>query len=822
MSTPASHLQLDDLSAALLDAFSGAVAIIDEHRHVLAANDAWTDERLTAVGSALPGDDALSSVLERAGNEPSVTAITIGGMSCRARVQPLPRNLTLVQVDIQSDIDEFAQLGEAMERVLRQFPVIYFRLDEHGVFTESIGAGLANLGLNDRDAVGWNAYDAYPQVADQLKRAMRGEAASYIAEGEHDGRKWAYRTYVSPDFDQGGVLGIALDVTEQFEVREALLTSEALLREVADQVPGVVYSYDTMPDGTRKTRFMGSGLESLLGEEIAGRVTESTTPLFERIAPEGMAQILQVRPKSIDLEIPIDLEYEMRTDDGRWVWVRNVVRSVRLPDGRVRNTGVLMDVTEKHRAEHALRESRELLARTQELANIGGWKHDATTGEVAWTDQLFDILGVPRGTTPSLDLILEKCDKHSEQILRDASTRELAIGESCDLELTIFRTPDDRRTIRLTGQAQMENHKPSMLWGTIQDVTRERALEMELRHAQKMEAVGQLASGIAHEFNNLISTVSGHVDIAQQSLDRDSLAVESLDHVAEAMERAFGLARGLLAFSRKAAPKRELVDIGMVVDQAERLLRRTIPKRIDLDVRPQFGLWTHADAAQILQVVLNLAINARDAMPEGGMLTIEVEGRDDQVSFSISDTGEGIPAPLMSRIFEPFFTTKPSDLGTGLGLALSRGIIEEHDGRIEATSTVGRGSTFRVDLPAASKVEQRPEAPKHRRRAVLAESQPFARSLLTTLLGEHGFEVRMADSARQALESPDGADLVVVSCYDGDTDLPESLPTGPQVILITGMEQPAPAGLRGGVSILRRPFRSSDVSRLLSADAEVQ
>lgn len=810
-----SDLRLDELSAALLDAISGAAAVIDAQRRVLAANDAWTKDGLAPIGTILRSDDPIGAAVDRAAGGPSFVPVMVGSMPCRARVQEMVRGLTLVQVDIESDSDERAQLGEAMVRVLRQFPVVYFRFNDDGTLTESLGAGLETLGLVDREAVGINVFEAYPQVAEENRRAMLGENVSFLAEGELDGRRWAFRTYTSPDRERGsGGIGIALDVTEQFEAKEALLASEALLREVADQVPGVVYCYDSMPDGTRKTLFMGSGLESLLGEQIAEQVVESPTALFDRIAPEGLAQIRQVGPRSIDLQIPIDLEYEMRTDDGRWIWVRNVVRSIRQPDGSVRNTGVLMDVTTKRRALTALRQSRELLDRTQRIADIGGWKHDLLTDEVAWTDQVRVILGLAPNEFPSIDLLLHLCDQRSANELRTARERAITTGEPWDIELTLHRDEDDRRIIRLTGTTEIENGRPIMLWGTIQDVTRQRALELELRHAQKMEAVGQLASGIAHEFNNLISTISGHVDIAQQALAPESLATESLEQVAEAMERAFGLARSLLAFSRKSAPRREIVDIGMIIDQAERLLRRTMTKRLELDIKAKFGLWTSADAAQILQVVLNLAINARDAMPHGGTLIIAVDSHDDDVLIRVSDTGEGIPESIMRRIFEPFFTTKPSDLGTGLGLALSRGIIEDHGGSIQVTSAVGQGSTFTVRLPKARPAQRRPE-PK-RRSAVLAESQPFARSLLTTLLGELGFEVAAVDSAESALGSAENADLIVISTYAG-TELPNIQP-GPNVILITG-EDP-PEDLPEGVSVLRRPFRSSDLTELLEEQVQ--
>ena len=420
-----------------------------------------------------------------------------------------------------------------------------------------------------------------------------------------------------------------------------------------------------------------------------------------------------------------------------------------------------------------------------------------------------------RDQKPSFELIIQRCDERSAAILREAEDCAICCAKNCDLELTILREADNHRSIRLTCEVQVDQqNRPVVIWGSIQDVTRQRKLELELRHAQKMEAVGELASGIAHEFNNLISTVSGHVDHARQSIPSDGPAADSLAHLAEAMERAFGLARGLLAFSRKTAPRRELVDIATVVEQAEKLLRRSISKRIDLKVRTSPGHWTSADPSQLLQVILNLSLNARDAMPDGGTLTIEVERAAGFVQITVADTGEGIPEPVLRRIFEPFFTTKPTDAGTGLGLALSRGIVEDHDGQISVKSEPGQGAVFTVLLPLAQPEE--PVAPLvNDRQALLVEAQPFARSLVTTILSELGYKVVVARDIEQALAMCPEVDLAVISAYGPLIPLVESVSEADRgdthVILIISGDADSPT-VPQGVTVVRRPFRSSDVA----------
>ena len=297
----------------------------------MTVNRAWQAEGFGRVGIRLD-QGRLAALAAEARGDARIVDVQLGSMSCRAIVDDLGDGLTLIRVEIESEVNERLRFGAVMEEVLRQFPVAYFRIDENGIITDSMGSGLSAAGLVDDEVVGLNVFEAFPGVAEDIRRGLAGESHSYIAKGEAHGRSWAFRTFLSPDVRRGGgVLGISLDVTEQVHAKEALLESEQRLREVADQVPGVVYCYDSFPDGSRRTVFMGTGLEALLGEEIASQVTESPTPLFSRISAEGLAQIRQVGPGAIDRGEPIDLEYEMLRDDGQTVWVRNVVRSVRHP-----------------------------------------------------------------------------------------------------------------------------------------------------------------------------------------------------------------------------------------------------------------------------------------------------------------------------------------------------------------------------------------------------------------------------------------------------------------------------------------------------------
>jgi signal transduction histidine kinase len=251
----------------------------------------------------------------------------------------------------------------------------------------------------------------------------------------------------------------------------------------------------------------------------------------------------------------------------------------------------------------------------------------------------------------------------------------------------------------------------------LEDVTSRKALEEQLRQSQKMEALGQLAAGVAHEFNNLLTGVTANLDLALQSTQPDDPQREFLRAAEAAAWRAADVTRQLLGFSRQVKPRMGPVDLNRCVREAEELLRRTLGPAIQIASRCADYLWlVEADAAQVHQVLMNLCLNARDAMPEGGQLDLEtanvavsdVEARGrpekrpgDFVRVRVRDEGRGIPAEVQPRIFEPFFTTKEVGKGTGLGLAVAFGIIKEHRGWIECESVVGRGSCFDLYLPRA-------------------------------------------------------------------------------------------------------------------------
>jgi len=252
-----------------------------------------------------------------------------------------------------------------------------------------------------------------------------------------------------------------------------------------------------------------------------------------------------------------------------------------------------------------------------------------------------------------------------------------------------------------------ESGAPLFAQGFLLDVTEQKRLEEQLRQSQKMEAIGQLAGGVAHDFNNMLTAISGYADLLAHSFDADDPRVDDVEQIRKAAGHAAALTRQLLAFGRKQMLRPQRLEVNDVVRDLEKMLARTIGGEVELQLSLADGLApVETDPDQLVQVILNIALNGRDAMPGGGLLrlaTVSVEsGGDRYVAVEVTDTGTGIDEHVRNRLFEPFFTTKDQGKGTGLGLATAYGVVSQSGGRIEVETALGEGSTFRVLLPAAA------------------------------------------------------------------------------------------------------------------------
>lgn len=502
------------------------------------------------------------------------------------------------------------------------------------------------------------------------------------------------------------------------------------------------------------------------------------------------------------------LEYRIIRPDGeiRHLWVQGEV--TREEGGRpILITGTVVDITERKSAEAAVAASEHMLKTVL----------DGIPQGVFWKDRESRYLGCNAVVARAFGMsgpeaLLGKTDRDIPCLTPEQATffnqkdQEVMTSGQPLIGIIQQATLADGRTIWMeTNKMPLRDAAGNVIGvlGTSQDITERKSLEEQLRQSQKMEAFGQLAGGVAHDFNNLVTIILGFSDLLLNTLPSQSPVRESVSEIREAGERAAALTRQLLAFSRKGVLEPKVLDLNTIVSETEKMLRRTIGEDIllttvlDSTLKP-----IKADPDQLVQVLMNLAVNARDAMPKGGKLTIEtsnvvldqhyannhIEAQPGSyVKLSVSDTGCGMTPEVKARIFEPFFTTKGVGKGTGLGMAVVHGIVKQSGGNIEVYSEPGIGTTFKIYFPALAEIVPIPR--NHQEATVgggtetvlLVEDEDGVRNLAELVLQSYGYKVLAASSSKEAMQlaelHSEQIDLLVT-----DVVMPEM--SGPKLVEI--------------------------------------
>ena len=460
----------------------------------------------------------------------------------------------------------------------------------------------------------------------------------------------------------------------------------------------------------------------------------------------------------------------------------------------------------------SLRQSEERLALALTSAEMGVWEWTTATNAVTWSEGLERLAGLAPGSFGgTLDAFVQRVHPDDRRLVSEAiqlSVTDPARKERFEVEFRFLLQSGDVRWVLGHGRIFRDAEgRPTRMLGVAADITARRRLEQQFQQAQKMEAIGQLAGGVAHDFNNLLTVITGYTELLMQKLVPGDPARGPLNEIKKAGERSASLTHQLLAFSRSQMVVTRVLDLNGVVRDVEKMLHRLIGEDIQLATLLQPGLRTvRADAGQIEQVLVNLAVNSRDAMPQGGKLTIETCDVDlseadaavhpgvragPYVRLSVTDTGVGISEAVKGHLFEPFFTTKAKGKGTGLGLAVVHGIVRQSGGHIEVESTVGSGTCVRIHLPLAAQAAT-PErhapgpstAPRGSETILVVEDEQAVRELSRRVLAECGYAVLVAGDGDEALR--------VVHAH-----------SGPIHLAVTDVVMPGTGGAALAVELLR-------------------
>jgi PAS domain S-box-containing protein len=659
-------------------------------------------------------------------------------------------------------------------------------------------------------------------------------------------------TYPMVHPDTGEITGIVefvRDITARKRNEVALRESEARFRAMIQSSADMIF----IIRADNRIGYVSPSVSRILGYPSDALVG---TNAFERVHPDDLAIVREELGQVFQFENDgIPTEFRFRKSDGEWVVMEALgSNQMELPSLR----GVVItarDITRRKRIEQALRENEENLRVT--LASIGDGVIAADTrGRVKRMNPVAETLtGWPAAEAAGkpLDAVFSVVDIETRGPV-EAAVPPAPAGGTAPHRLLLSRKGREFRIAHSGAPIRDDAGRTRGVVIVFRDVTEEYALQEELHQSRKMDAVGQLAGGVAHDFNNMLGGIMGAADVLKLKLRNDADLRRFLDMIADSVQRASDLTAKLLTFARKQSIGSTPVDVHDAVREAVSLLENTIDRRIRLESRLDADASVVVgDLSQLQNAFLNLGINAAQAMPEGGALTFASRRLDlspldcsvdvfdltpgPYVEIEIRDTGCGIPAEELPRIFDPFFTTKPEGKGTGLGLSAVFGTVRRHGGAVRVYSEEGRGTVFRIWLPVAEDraVPAAPslEAVPGNGRVLVVDDEPVMRATAEAILTELGYEVLLAENGREGLERFQEAhaeiDLVLL-----DMIMPEmngrdcflamrKIDPEVRVVLSSGftmdedLDDLRGHGLRGFV---RKPYRVATLSRAL-ADARV-
>ena len=570
------------------------------------------------------------------------------------------------------------------------------------------------------------------------------------------------------------VLVYAQDVTERRRAEESLHENEEKFRIAFEHAP--VGMSLLRADGTYiAVNPAVCGMFGYCKEELlAGTLSRITHPDDIERGAEWMRKCLAGET------CEEELEKRFIHKDGHVMWGMVTSTWLRDSNGKPRmSVAHVRDITFRKQAELALRESEARLQEAHDLSRMGHWRLCPRTRSMAWSRGIFRLLGREADDfAPTFESFLSHVHVEDRAAVETAFTKTASNGEACDLVYRLTLPDGELRYVRAV--ARLDLGDEPHVTGVLHDVTAMRRaendrarLEAQLHRAQRMEAIGQLAGGVAHDFNNLLTAMSGNATLARQALAPDSPACSNLVEICNAIDSAALLTRQLLAFSRRQVVAPKVLDLNEVIRHLSKMLVRLLGEDIGFacELSESVGR-IRIDPGQMDQILINLAVNARDAMPDGGKLTIETSdvvldeadcrehtnvAPGAYVLLAVSDTGVGMDPEVKLRLFEPFFTTKQVGQGTGLGLSMVHGALKQHGGHIEVYSEPRQGTTFKVYLP---RTEGAPEEAspgisgsdaRGTEVLLLVEDDRAVRTLVETFLSGLGYSVYSFATGNDAL-----------------------------------------------------------------------
>jgi PAS domain S-box-containing protein len=771
-----------------------------------------------------------------------------------ARVAELERRLTDTETELEATRAEACEAGACEDRARLLFelmPDAMFVLDTQGQVIDRNRAAEDLLGYCGQEVISlpWWEMGLIPECHMEATMALLQRARQGMPVGpavlpvrHKDGQMVSVelRSFPIIYVGQPAILCVARDVTAQVEREVAMQREHAQLLTILDALEQPVSVSDM---DTYEVLYVNGFLERALGYDPVGHKCHQVFYGSGTPCDECCGAILRENGG-----VPHHWE-RYNAHMGRILSLTD--RAIAWPGHAAARIEVAVDITDLRQVEQALRES-EARYRTVLDTSPDAIIYSDRHGIVRLANHQAALL---IGLENADDLLGRYLPEHvapEQRRLASANyDRTLIEGQLRDARYDAVRVDGTRVPVEMSSSLVRDGDgQPLGLVSVVHDITQRRELEERLLQAQKMEAIGRLAGGVAHDFNNLLTVISGYTEMALDNLPPDEPARADLREIATAAKRASDLTRDLLAFSRKQMLRLEVLDLNAVLAPMGRMLQRLIGEQVALTLRLAPSLWrVRADASQLAQVVMNLAVNARDAMPEGGELTLETANVDlDQrfaerhqgacagefVRLRVRDTGAGMTPEVRARLFEPFYTTKGMGQGTGLGLSVVFGVVKQLGGNIYVESAPGQGATFDIYLPRvqaeddAQAVAARDEPRGQGETILVVEDEPAVRQVLRRMLRGLGYRVELVENGLEAIERcGDGATPihlvltdVVMPGMNGQAlaDTVAQLPNPPRVLFMSGYSPEAieSLGMRPGEGrLVHKPFVREELARLV-------
>ena len=674
-------------------------------------------------------------------------------------------------------------------------------IDQHGTIIFANRAWLdfrlaiaRNNGRPQRGQVGENYLSLCEEIGDEgcvkgheaaqgVRSVLQGTQARFQLQYEVDeeGLSWLegrwFMLSVTP-FQCGtaGAVVTHVDISAQMQAEQALRAERDRFQRMAAVAPGVIHSYAYRSDGSQSFIYASPSISEIYGL-TAEQLRDDGRLATQRIHPEDSGRIEQELEQAKAGMSIWQSEFRVLHPVKGTIWVEGRSTPVRESDGSLVWHGFLTDITDRKNAEEALRRSEEHLRLAMGTAPMGTWELELDSYALNWSDNLWTMMGrTPGSETLSLETYSNALHPDDRQRVMNELTGAIETGRVLRCEYRIMR-PDGTMRWSLSHGRVVPNPRAQgkrRFVGVDLDITARKQLEDQFHQSQKMEAIGRLAGGVAHDFNNLLTVVNGYCYVLLAGLADDDEKRQHVTAIRDAGERAARLTRQLLAFSRKTIASPQLLDLNVLLTNFEELLGRLVGEDVilALDLLPD-RLLIQADPAQIEQVIVNLAVNARDAMGTGGRLIIRTNvctlpahgstqsgllSPGNYAELTVTDTGCGMPSEVQAKVFEPFFTTKPIGKGTGLGLSVVHGIVTQGGGDIAVQSQVGVGTTFRILVPLVeSNRNEEPESnaltsSRGTETVLLVEDEDSVRRIACVALETQGYRVLPASSAAEGIE----------------------------------------------------------------------